>query len=65
MPREITVFGVMLPSVLPLFLVCLLLQVTLDRALGALGFYRRVWHPSLVRLCLFAAIFGGAILYLY
>lgn len=65
MPREIAVFGVLIPSLVPLFLASLLLQVVLDRLLGAAGFYRRVWHPSLVRLCLFASIFGALLLWLY
>lgn len=65
MPREIAVFGVLIPTLLPWFLVSLLLQVALDRMLGAVGFYRAVWHPALVRLCLFASIFGALLLWLY
>jgi uncharacterized membrane protein YeaQ/YmgE (transglycosylase-associated protein family) len=64
-PRELVVFGVQLPMLLPLFLLGIVLQVTGDWLLGALGFYRWVWHPSLVRLCLFACILGGLILHLY
>jgi hypothetical protein len=65
MPREIAVFGVLLPTVLPLFLASLLLQAVLDRALGHLDLYRRAWHPALVRLCLLACIFGALIVVLY
>lgn len=65
MPREIVMFGVLIPALVPLFLACLLLQLGLDWVLGELGFYRLVWHASLVRLCLFACLFGGLLLWLY
>lgn len=65
MPREIAVFGVLLPTILPLFIVSLLLQGALDRVLGHTGVYRRVWHPALVRCCLLVCIFGALIVALY
>jgi protein AaeX len=60
MGRELAVFGILIPTLLPLFVACLALQMALDRLLGRLGLYRRVWHPSLVRLSLFVAIFCAA-----
>ena len=65
MPRELIVFGVQLPMLLPLFFLGILLQAAADWLLGAVGFYRKVWHPALARLCLFACIFGGLILHFY
>lgn len=65
MPRELAIFGVLIPTLLPLFIASIGLQALLDRILGRLGFYRAVWHPSLVRLCLFTAIFGALVLRLY
>ena len=65
MPREINLFGVLLPSILPLFLASLLLQIVLDSALNHLGIYRRSWHPALVRLCLFVCIFSALTVALY
>lgn len=62
MPFEIAVFGVMLPTLLPLSIAGLALQIALDRLLARIGLYRRVWHPALVRLCLFMTIFGALIL---
>jgi hypothetical protein len=61
MPREIAIFGVLLPSILPLFLASLLIQGALDWVLGLAGVYRRVWHPALVRLCLLVCIFAALI----
>jgi len=60
MPREVSFYGVLMPGLLPVFIGCLLLMVLLDLLLGHLGVYRRVWHPSLLRLALFVCLFGAA-----
>lgn len=65
MPREIALYGVLMPGLLPVFIGCLLLMVLLDLLLGRLGFYRYVWHPSLFRLALFVCLFGSAGLLLF
>ena len=65
MPREIAIFGVLLPTILPLFLASLLIQGVLDWLLGLAGVYRHTWHPALVRLCLLVCIFGALIGALY
>jgi len=65
MPRELSIFGILIPTVLPLFLASLLLQGLLDRVLGWAGIYRHLWHPALARLCLLACIFGGLTITLY
>ncbi len=65
MPRELAVFGILIPTLLPVFLASLLLQGVLDRVLGAAGVYRRAWHPALVRLALLVCIFGGLTACLY
>lgn len=64
MPRELAVFGVMLPTLLPLFVASLLLQGLLDKLLGHLGVYRAMWHPALVRLSLLTCIFSSLTLLL-
>jgi protein AaeX len=65
MPRELSFFGVLIPALLPLFLASVVLLGVLDRLLGAAGLYRRLWHPALARLALFACIFGGLTAFLY
>ncbi|OOG59424.1 DUF1656 domain-containing protein [Rhodanobacter sp. C03] len=60
MPHEIAIYGVLVPGLLPVFLLCLLLMVLLDMLVGRLGLYRQVWHPSLFRLALFVCLFGVA-----
>lgn len=65
MPRDINFFGVLLPGVLPLFLLTLVLQVALDSVLTRVGVYRRSWHPALVRVCLFVCIFSALLITLY
>lgn len=65
MPREIDLFGVLLPGVLPVFLISMVLQGVLDHALSHLGAYRHSWHPALARLCLFVCIFSALLITLY
>ncbi|MET3132173.1 hypothetical protein AAKU55_002443 [Oxalobacteraceae bacterium GrIS 1.11] len=65
MPRELAIFGILIPTLLPLFIASLALQAGADWVLGRLGVYRLVWHPALVRLCLLVGIFGALVLTLY
>ena len=58
MPREIELFGLLLPTLLPLFVGCILLQWVLDNVLSRLGLYPGIWHPALLRLSLFVCLFG-------
>jgi len=37
MPREVDLYGVLVPGLLPVFLGCLLLMVPIDLLLGRLG----------------------------
>lgn len=60
MPPEIEFYGVLLPSLLPVFLLSLAAMVVLDLAIGRAGLYRRLWHPSLFRFALFVCLFGAA-----
>ncbi|MEJ2631713.1 MAG: DUF1656 domain-containing protein [Acidihalobacter sp.] len=59
MPRELSVLGALVPSLMLVFLFSLLLQWGVDRLSGRLGLYRHVWNPPLLRLAVFACIFGG------
>lgn len=59
LPREIAFHGVLLPSVAALFLLALLLGWGIDRLLAGLGVYRHAWHPSLLRIALFAGLFAS------
>jgi hypothetical protein len=60
MPPEIAFDGVLMPALLPVFVLSLLLMVLLDLVIGRLGLYRRLWHPSLFRFALFVCLFGAA-----
>ncbi|GAB2872584.1 DUF1656 domain-containing protein [Pseudoduganella ginsengisoli] len=62
MPRELDVFGILLPTLIPLLLASVVLQGLLDKLLA--GVYRAVWHPALVRLSLLTCIFCGLTLLL-
>ncbi len=58
MPREIHVFGILFPTLLPALGVAGILYVVIDGALARCGAYRWVWHIDLFRVSLFAVLFG-------
>ena len=65
MSREFVLAGVQFPTLLPLFLGCIVVLLLVNFVFVRLNLYRHVWHPALVRLCLFVGIFGGAIAWFY
>jgi hypothetical protein len=65
MPREIAIFGILMPSLLLVFLLSLAIHFGVDWLCGRFGVYRHVWHKSLFRLCLLICIFGALALVLY
>lgn len=56
MPHEVSIGGVLMPGLLPIFLACLPLMLLMDALIGRYGLYRYVWHPPLFRLALFACL---------
>jgi protein AaeX len=57
MPREIAIGTLLLPSLLPILLGCVLVFVAMDLLISRLGVYRFVWHPALFRASLFTVLF--------
>ncbi len=55
---EISLLDALVPILLPVFLLCIGIQVALDRVMAWCGVYRYVWHPPLFRLSCFVCIFG-------
>jgi len=60
MPREISIFSLLVPGLLPILAGSVIAFGLLDRALVRSGLYRHVWHPALFRAALFVCIFSGA-----
>ena len=56
--REIAILDALVPSLFPVFVVSIILQVVLDRILLWCGLYKHMWHPPLFRLGCFVCIFG-------
>lgn len=54
MPPELTILDVHMPALVALVLAGACVSAIVDRALAALGVYRFVWHPSLVRASVLA-----------
>ncbi|HIQ19500.1 MAG TPA: DUF1656 domain-containing protein [Novosphingobium capsulatum] len=58
MKQNFLIGGVILSPLVPQVLLALMLTVILSIVLMRLGFYRLVWHRSLVELSLFCILLG-------
>lgn len=65
MPREVELFGLFMPTLLPLLIVMAALQWLIDIVLARQGWLQQVWHPALFRMSLFVCLFGAAALLIY
>ncbi|NRO94384.1 DUF1656 domain-containing protein [Paraburkholderia sp. NMBU_R16] len=65
MPRDLAMFGAYLPAMVPLCVGGAALTWLLDRLFAAVGLYRFVWHPSLVRASLLVIVCGALGLAVY
>lgn len=65
MPRDLVIFGAYVPAIVPLCVGGAALTWLLDRLLAAVGLYRLVWHPSLLRASLLVAVCGALGLAVY
>ena len=58
MPREVDVFGLLMPAIVPLFFLGLFLSWQADRLMRHFKIYRLVAWPAVFRLAVFAIIFS-------
>ncbi|MEY2340507.1 DUF1656 domain-containing protein [Acidithiobacillus sp. IBUN Pt1247-S3] len=58
MPVEISVFGALVPTLLPIFALSVALYLVADKLTSRWDLDRWVWHPALFRLALFACVFA-------
>jgi hypothetical protein len=65
MPLDITLFGIQMPTLLPIFALSAALQIVVDRVMSDTGFYTYVWHPGLFRTAIFVCIFTLPCLLIY
>ena len=59
MIAELSLYGLYVPTLLPLAIGALIATRLLGRLLLRLGAYRLVWHPALFELALFFIVLGG------
>lgn len=59
MLRELPVYGLLVSPLLAWMCVALAVTAVVRRTLGALGFYRRVWHRPLFDLALLVIVLGS------
>ena len=64
MNAEISIFGVLVPSVLVCAIVAYLGMSVVARCLRYAGVYRFVWHQSLFNLSVFVCLLGLSVLLL-
>ncbi len=57
MPRDIVLFGFVMPVVVPLFFLSIALMVPVERLFRNLKVYAHVAHPALFRLAVLVVIF--------
>jgi hypothetical protein len=57
---EVDLYGVYLPSLLPMLAIAYVVSTLLRVALARLGLYRRLWHPFLFNLALYVIVLGFA-----
>lgn len=59
MPREVEIFGVLMPGLLLVGLLAFAVQYGLDWLCSHYGVYRHVWHSALFRAAMFACVWGA------
>jgi hypothetical protein len=60
---EFDIYGVLVPAVLVFAIVTFLLMLALQRILGAIGFYRFVWHRPLFEVALGVILFWAVVVF--
>jgi len=65
MPLDLTLFGIQMPTLLPIFVVSAVMQILLDRVMSDAGIYQHVWHLGLFRTAVFVCLFTLPCLFIY
>ena len=58
MVGEFDIYGVYFPAFAVFAAIAFMLQVAINRFLGAIGFYRLVWHRALFDLAIYVILLG-------
>lgn len=61
MYKELSIHGVLIPTLLILMLLAFALQNGVRVLLIKMGAYRHLWHPPLFNLALYVLVLGGLI----
>lgn len=65
MPLDITLYGIQMPTLLPIFVIVVILQISIDGIITDTGLYNHVWHSGLFKMALFVCLFALACLTIY
>ena len=61
MITDVNIYGVYIPTLAAIALVCFFLNAILRRVLAYIGFYRLVWHRPLFDLALYVVVLGAVV----
>lgn len=61
MMGEVDLYGVFVPTLMPLALAAYAALIVLRRGLQRAGAYRLVWHRALFDACLYVLLLGGLV----
>lgn len=61
----ISIFGVQIPTLIVILVLCFIIQILVNKIFNENGVYDFVWHPGLFRTAVFACIFTSLSLIIY
>lgn len=59
MNHEVDIYGVFVPDLLIWVVLAFIVSIPIRRVLGAVGFYRLVWHRALFDAALYVILLGA------
>lgn len=65
MPRDVYILGLFVPTLVLVFLFCVIATGLLDRLFKRSGLYGVVAHPALFCIAVFVVLFASISLYIY
>ena len=65
MPRDLAVFGLIIPTIVAVLLGCIAGMILLDRLFKRVSLYNAVAHPALFCIAVFVILFASISLCIY
>ncbi len=65
MPRDVMIFGFVMPMLVPIFFVCIPIMWRVELLFRGLNVYAHVIHPALFRMAVFVIVYCALCLIVY